>query len=114
MKWATACSLCYLFGLVITGLLVGSIGPSVGPLARAVHRAEHDFSIVWIARGFGFMGGIVAAAQAVNWFPRHGAWCSLSHPPHCGAHIHRGARERLADCRWGWPALGACWSHVVS
>jgi hypothetical protein len=72
MKWATACSLCYLFGLVVTGLLVGSIGPSVGPLARAVHRTEHAFSLVWIARGFGFLGGIVVAAQVVNWFPRHG------------------------------------------
>ena len=69
---ATLCSVCYIFGMGMTGAVVGSIGPSVGLLASAVGVSEEAFSWVWIARGMAFLGGIVTAARALNVFPRHG------------------------------------------
>jgi hypothetical protein len=71
---ATACSLCYSLGMLVTGAVVGSIGPSVGPLSTAIGLSEDSalFSWVWIARGAGFLAGVGLAAKALAKLPRSG------------------------------------------
>lgn len=71
---ATACSVCYTVGMLVTGMVVGSIGPSVGPLSQAIGEAEDSslFSWVWIARGLGFLVGVFTAARVMGRYPALG------------------------------------------
>ena len=63
--WGRACSLCYCAGMVCTGLLVGSISPSVEELAASVDKDVSAFGLVFIGRGLGYLSGTVLAAKAM-------------------------------------------------
>jgi hypothetical protein len=77
-QWTRACSLCYCAGMVCTGLLVGSIGPSIDTLSESVGRGAPDFGLVFIGRGLGYLSGTVLAAKAMSAFSGRGNFISAA------------------------------------